>query len=86
MRMRNLERALEELQRAVSLDPRDPTIHYNLACAWALSGAAESALEALGNAMKVGYSDADHTRSDPDLESLRGLPAFEQLLQQMKGS
>ena len=86
MRMRNLERALEELQRAVSLDPRDPTIHYNLACAWALSGAAESALEALENAMKAGYSDADHTRSDPDLESLRGLPAFEQLLQQMTGS
>ncbi|MEC9476110.1 MAG: tetratricopeptide repeat protein [Planctomycetota bacterium] len=85
MRMRNLERALAALQRALNLDPYDPAIHYNLACAHALSGASGDALEALERAIEAGYNDADHTRSDPDLESLRELPEFELLLDQMKG-
>ena len=66
--------------------PTEGSIHYNLACAWALSGDPEKALESLRQAMKHGYSDADHTRSDADLESLRGLRAFEQLIEQMQGS
>ncbi len=86
MRMRDLDRAIDELEQAVSLDPTDASIHYNLACAWALSGDSEKALESLRQAMKHGYSDADHTLSDADLESLRGLRAFEQLIEQMQGS
>ncbi|MGE4618911.1 MAG: tetratricopeptide repeat protein [Planctomycetota bacterium] len=86
MRMRTLERAIEELQRSIGLDPTDPSTHYNLACAHALSGNAEKALESLQNAIQNGYTDAEHTRSDSDLESLRELPAFEALLDQMLSS
>lgn len=84
MRMRNLERALVALKRALNLDPSDPAIHYNLACAYALSGLSDKALKALKGAVEAGYTDVDHTRSDPDLESLRGLPRFELLLDQMQ--
>lgn len=86
MRMRDLPRAIDELQRASSLDPTDASIHYNLACAHALSGDPDTALESLRRAMTHGYRDVDHTGSDPDLESLRGLPEFEQLLEEMKDS
>ncbi len=86
MRMRNLERAVQELERSISLDPSDSSARYNLACALALSGSLEAALEALRGAVQAGYSDHSHAREDPDLEALRGLPAFEGLLLEMSRS
>ncbi|MEE2857500.1 MAG: tetratricopeptide repeat protein [Planctomycetota bacterium] len=86
MRMRNFERAVQELERSISLDPSDSSARYNLACALALSGSLEAALEALQGAVKAGYSDHSHASEDPDLEALRGLPAFDGLLLEMSRS
>lgn len=49
---------------------------YNLACALARGGDRSGALEALERAVAEGYRNAAHLRSDPDLESLRGLDGF----------
>ena len=44
---------------------------YNAACAHALLGHADEAVEALTAAQAAGFLDLDLLKSDPDLESLR---------------
>jgi tetratricopeptide (TPR) repeat protein len=54
---------------------------YDLACAYALAGKPEDAIDALLAAIAKGYRDREHlTRNDPDLESLRGLPDWRRVL------
>jgi len=57
---------------------------YNLACALALAGRTDAALDALAQAVEQGYLNDRHATSDPDLESLRGLDRFEALLLEMR--
>lgn len=57
---------------------------YNLACMEALSGNATAAFEALDRAIERGFTNADHARSDPDLESLRADPRFAKALDAMR--
>ena len=83
LRLRDLDRAILELERAISLEPANSTSRYNLACALALAGRVEAALEALEGAVVAGYSNAEHTRQDLDLESLRDHLEFELLLERM---
>jgi dienelactone hydrolase len=63
------------LELAVLADPdAAPYVWYNLACAASRMGHLDRALEALGEAVERGFADADHARSDPDLEALRSSP------------
>ena len=69
--------ALHDLKRAAIASPRDSTVHYNLACAYALSGDEDKALLALGRAVDL---DPERLRAfarqDGDLASLHGRPEF----------
>lgn len=62
--------------RLAEILPRDPTVHYNLACSYALLGRIEEAFAELEAAIGLGYRDAAHMAADPDLESLRPDPRF----------
>ncbi len=57
-----------------------PNITYDLACLEAKAGRNESALALLQEAVKAGYSNFQHMRSNADLEPLRKLEAFEKLV------
>lgn len=54
---------------------------YNLACAYALSGDRERALDWLEIAIADGYDNFDHLKGDADLESLRTEPRYRSLLE-----
>jgi YD repeat-containing protein len=72
--------AEELLKRALADRTLDNAANrYNLACAQAVQGKTEAALETLATAIERGWADADHMRKDADLESLRKLPRFEEL-------
>lgn len=58
---------LELVRRA----PQDPTVRYNLACSLALLRRKEEALDALEQAVALGYEDPEHLLADLDLASLR---------------
>ncbi len=73
-------RALKVDQRLVELRPEDGVAHYNLACSLAVLGFADEALAELWHAFDVGYDDVLHLESDPDLEPLRHLPGYAELL------
>ncbi len=66
-----------ELDKKLSrLCGKDPVVHYNLACSFALVGDADKSLEALTKAIQYGYNDENHMRKDPDLKLLFGEPRF----------
>jgi hypothetical protein len=65
----------------VELKPEDGVAHYNLACSLAVLGIVDDALAELWLAFDMGYDDVLHLESDPDLESLRHLPGYVELLQ-----
>jgi Flp pilus assembly protein TadD len=75
-----LEEGLAADPRLVRLAPRDPTVHYNLACSLALLARTGAALDALERAAELGYRDLDHMLADEDLASLRDEPRFQTLV------
>jgi predicted esterase len=66
---------------AVGLDlvqmlPDSALVKYNLACAYALSGDADSALHWLGRAAASGFAQLSHFDADTDLDSVRDRPGY----------
>ncbi|HSM13366.1 MAG TPA: tetratricopeptide repeat protein [Thermoanaerobaculia bacterium] len=76
-----LARAALALELATELRPGDAVAWYNLACARARLGRTEDALEALATSVRRGLPEGMRPpEQDPDLESLRELPAFARIL------
>jgi tetratricopeptide (TPR) repeat protein len=73
-------RAVELDRRLVAALPNDFLARYNLACSLARAGSPGEAIDSLTRAILLGYDDIDHMETDPDLESLRHLPDFQELL------
>jgi Flp pilus assembly protein TadD len=73
------EKAIEADRKAASFDQTRGIALYNLACAYALTGRPDEALEALAGSRAAGF-DISQGRSDSDLASLRDDPRFEQLM------
>ena len=71
-------------KRLARLKKKDPIVHYNLACSFALVGEKEEAFLALGRAVKLGYHDFEHLKRDPDLKSLHDDPRFKTLTPKKK--
>ncbi|HEC70122.1 MAG TPA: tetratricopeptide repeat protein [Candidatus Omnitrophica bacterium] len=60
--------------------PKDPIVHYNLACSYSLLGDTTKALEALKKAIVLGYDDFSYLKKDKDLENLRKDKRFWELM------
>jgi tetratricopeptide (TPR) repeat protein len=71
-------------RKLVSLKPRDPLAHYNLACSWSLLEKPSRAVAALKKAIDLGYRDVEHMEQDPDLENLRSDPRWDELVGVLK--
>jgi tetratricopeptide (TPR) repeat protein len=76
------EKAIEAHKKSATFDQTRGIALYNLACACALTGRADEALEALRASREAGY-DIAAARSDSDLDSLRDDPRFVELLTDM---
>ena len=60
--------------------PEDRVVHYNLACSLSMTGHHGEALKALERAIELGYVDFAHIEADSDLDPVRDLPGFQELL------
>jgi len=78
--------ARDLLEAELCIYPNNVTSLYNMACCEALAGQKALAIEWLGNAIKYGYDNLYHMMKDSDLDSLRGDPAFERLIQDLRFS
>lgn len=71
----------ETCEKGVALLPDDPVWHYNLACALAYFKDPEPALNALEEAIDLGFRDADAIAADRDLKRISGNPRFGELVE-----
>ncbi|MCM2312906.1 MAG: tetratricopeptide repeat protein [Steroidobacteraceae bacterium] len=75
------DEAVREGAAALELSPGDPMMLYNCACLYARLGETDRALDTIGRAIDGGYENFRWMQHDPDLDSLRGDPRFQQLVQ-----
>ena len=74
------DEAVKSLERAVEIGG-GAVDFYNLACAHALAGNADKALDNIERAIGAGLERRGQYESDPDLASLRELPRFKALME-----
>jgi tetratricopeptide (TPR) repeat protein len=76
------EVAIRSLQKALQQNPMNPSAHYQIALAYAMSGKTAVALHALGESFKACAGPNDlrrfvmQAKTDTELEAVRDLPAF----------
>jgi hypothetical protein len=82
---RYAEAAILFKQEAQAEKWRSPkaSAYYNQACALALGGQPQAALQALATAQQLGWNKATWTREDTDLTTLRATPQFAKLVSRM---
>ena len=74
------EKGRARLERAVALRPEDYAVLYNAACGYARAGDPNQALDMLDRAVGTGKGYRPWLENDPDLDPIRGLPRFQQIL------
>lgn len=75
--MHKLEPALADFEAAVRMDPSDASARYNTACALALLGRKNDALEALASALDLDERLTRQALADNDFKSLRSSSEFQ---------
>lgn len=82
---KNFGRARNICDQAIMWEPRNPVHHYNLACIEAQAGGARLpyAWGALELSIALGFDDAEHMRTDPDLVPLHSNPRFADLVRKV---
>lgn len=56
---------------------------YNLSCTFSLLNKKAEALEYLDKSIKIGYTDFDHIKTDPDLDNIRNEENYKKILQSL---
>ena len=74
------ERAMDWTARAAALRPDDQTTLYNCACLYSRASEPDRALDCLERALVTGHGFTDWIEHDSDLDPLRELPRFRELL------
>ena len=72
------------LQELSAARPQMPHLWYNLACALARQDKVDEAMQALNQAVSVGWSDATHIMDDDDLTGLRQREDFQKLVKELQ--
>ena len=79
-RLGDSARSRDEIKFAVRLEPERADIAYYAACVFSLLGENESALQWLETAVERGHQELWWARVDPDLDALRKLPRFKEIM------
>ncbi|MGD1975942.1 MAG: tetratricopeptide repeat protein [Gammaproteobacteria bacterium] len=74
------KRAFEWAQKALAIDPSDPSIRYNMGCFYAKAGEIDQAFEYLQDSI-TSRSWIEH---DPDLDPIREDPRYQKLLESLE--
>ena len=79
-RLGDPQRARSEIDYAVKLEPERAGIAYYTAAAYSLLGDTALALQWLETSVERGHQELWWARVDPDLDNLRELPRFQELI------
>ncbi len=84
LQLKKYPEAVASLARAIETGGGTGIDFYNLACAQALSGKPDAALDSIERAIANGFRRRAQYESDPDLAGLRELPRFKALVQTLE--
>ncbi len=71
-------------RQGLELMPGDATWQYNLACALALRGSSDAALDALEKSVRAGFRDASAIEGDSDLKGVSSSARFRAIVQEAR--
>jgi Tfp pilus assembly protein PilF len=80
------DKGLEWARKAVSMDPHDPMLLYNIACFFSQAGEPEEAIGYFRKSCEGMHGDATikaWAQTDPDLDPIRSDLRFQQILEKM---
>ena len=80
----NYSEARKSLENAIRLKPEYVDPHYNLACLYAVKGEVKKSLGHLKTAVSLDKSVREWARKDRDLQNLRDVPGFEEIIKVVK--
>ena len=78
------DEAIPLFEALISRAPDNTHHQYNYACCLSRVGKLEGAIKALELAVAAGWADSKKAQADADLEPLRNLPAFQDVLKKME--
>ena len=78
-----IDKGLALDEQLVKVDPTDALAYYNLACSYSLKCRLEESMEALRQAIALGYKDYNWMLKDSDLEALRKSTLFNGFLDEL---
>jgi len=73
-------RSLEWAERALSMDPEEAAVLYNVACTYAVLNETDKALNCLEKAFRLGFGHKEWIEKDLDFTSVRDHPRFKRLM------
>lgn len=79
------EDARKWVERALFIEPDDPSLLYNVACFYAQAGEIEKALDCLEMADLASMANVSWIENDADLDPLRDEPRFKRILESIPG-
>ena len=77
------EKGLRWIARAVEMEPEDPVVVWNAACAYSVAGNYENAFDCLERAIALGIANRRWLENDADMDPIRSTPRFQKLLDAM---
>lgn len=76
----NPDLGVEQMFKVIALNPEEASAYYNVACYYAIKGIPDLSLVWMEKALDHGFAQWSHMKTDPDLDSIRDLPAYKKLV------
>lgn len=74
----DLEGAIEDFKKGLEINPRDISLHFNLACAYSLTEQVDKAYAHLDRAVTLGFNDFEKIKTHDDLAYVRIQDRFDE--------
>lgn len=78
------DEAKEWMDKLIAEDPDDSGNYYDMACLYSRMGKLDEAVDALRTAFEKGYRRFPHIENDDDLDPIRSLPSFIELIEEYR--
>lgn len=84
MQLGKMNKAEEDIKKALEIDGKNAVAHYNLASVHSINKKIDLALDEIDAAIANGFTRYDDLRNDPDLANVRKSPEFRKTLEKHK--